>query len=148
MPNRLIPPALLERLGRRGAVLLLFGLAWLLQGLILGAEGPSGGVDLTASPHENLPFPIMSLLWVASGVLAAAVGLRHSPRDHVGFVAASAPPLILTGSYLVGGVTWFLPGDSGGDPYGLPLALGWAVITLLVGIVASWPEVTEKEPKT
>ena len=149
MPYRLVPKPLLKRIGRRGMVLILLGVAWATMGLALVLSGPRphDGDYASEIPHENLPWPVLGLLWLGSGVVAFLVGLRdsrtHGTRDHAGFMAVTAPPILYAGSFLVSFVTYALSLGEHGWSLGI---LGFAVygaLALLIGVIAGWPEAPE-----
>ena len=138
MPYRIFPRRLRERVGRRGLVLLLFGLAWLMQGaahFLLGEMGTGEGFW-----HERLPVNVQGALWAVTGLTSIVCALMHRVRaDTFGFLAVTAMPMFQGISYLVGAVTFALLGD----PLWILGALGfsiWGVIALALGVVASWPE--------
>jgi len=138
MPDRLIPSGVRARLGRRGLILLLFGLAWLIQGSAYFIFGQMGAGIFW---HERLPASVIGLLWLASGLASmVAAFIKRSQNDTFGFLAVSGPPMVLAFSYGVGVFTRSLIGEW---QYVLLGVLGfsiWGVITLALAVIASWHE--------
>lgn len=97
-------------------------------------------VESSEIPHENLPGLVFGGLWVVSGVVGIAFGLRETGRDSPGFLAVAFPPIMVAASYGVSWVTWLLSGGEHGWRLGIFGALIYALLTALVGLLASWPE--------
>lgn len=140
MPHRLIPRRVRDRMGKRGLTLLLFGIAWLIQGIAVIIYGDIGSGLFW---HERLSPVLLGAMWMTSAVLSAvAAFMKRHRNDTFGFIAVSSMPMLLAASYGIGAVTRvFL-----GDPMWLLGVLGfsvWGVITLALGVIASWPEVDE-----
>lgn len=123
-----------RRFGFRGALLILFGLTWIILGIgviAIGGEVPN-------LPHTLVPTQIRCALWVASGVIAIIAGVRRTRLDKIGWVALYFMPALKSASYLWGTAEYVL--DGGG------YALGWiggVIYGLFVGIIAicyKWPE--------
>lgn len=144
MPYRLVPPPLLKRIGRRGSVLLLLGLAWVMMGVARVVTDARPGAEPSELPHENLPYPVLGLLWLTTGLIAFGVGLRdsrtHGTRDHAGFLAVTAAPMLYAGSYLVSFVTYGLSLGAHGYSLGLVGVSLYGAVVLLIGVIAGWEE--------
>lgn len=146
MPYRLVPQRAIRLFGRRGTALLLFGSAWILQGIYLFLTRDDYVFDARkAIPHEAIPWPFLGMLWVAFGTVGVWFGVMHrrhelSERDHIGFLAVSAMPLLFTGSYLVSFLTWAFTLGNYGWPFGLVAGFVWGCVSTLIGVVSGWPE--------
>lgn len=133
---------ILARLGRRGLVLSLFGVAWLIQGsaffVLPGMGGGSSGFWV-----DQLPQHVRGGLWLIAGTLSLVAALQTRRKsDTFGFLAVSSMPLILTASFFMGFVARVVTGD----PTWVVGLLGfsiWGVIALALGVIASWPEVPQ-----
>lgn len=128
------------RIGRRGAFLTLFGVAYLMIGQAL--------VTSTTTPIVRhvfrfalsiLPLPGWGVAWLVCGTVAIVDGLWPHGRDMIGFAAAVLAPVAWSIVYLA---AW-LQLDAPGAPVGRNLwesALLYAVIAAAVLIVAGMPE--------
>lgn len=131
--------ALQRRLGRRGMVLLLLGTLWVVQGIALRSAPYVNDTDPTVL-YEYLPVNLRCGLWVVSGIVAMTVAACFSPhRDRHGYTVLVVLPLERGFSLLWGWVMTFFPGDGGYAP-GLRGAATWFAVTVIVMIVAGWPE--------
>lgn len=127
----------LRRLGRRGGVLLILGAIWIAL-----------GVDILVDPvivpgeglfHLLIPLPFRVGLWVGCGVLAITGAVYQSPRwQGVGFVALIIPPVQRAASY-AGSVILEVTVDRGTYAV-IPLLLMFSCLSLLILIIAGWPE--------
>lgn len=125
------------RLGRRGAFLTLFGVAYVLigQALLTAQETPlvhhvfRFGISI-------MPFHGWGVAWIVCGGIAVIDGLYSRGRDLVGFVAAVLAPLAWSFVYLV---AW-LQLDVSGVRNLWQSSLLYAVIAGAVLIVAGMPE--------
>lgn len=146
MPYRLVPARGLARFGRRGLVLLLFGMAWMLEGFYLILDRHSHVTEARqAIPHDLIPWPFVGLLWLAFGAVGASVGFLHKDHDHLGFLAISAMPLFFTSSFFVSFLTWVLTMGTYGWGFGILAAFIWGSISVLIGVLSSWPEPTSPD---
>lgn len=138
--HKLIPKGVRHRFGRRGLILFLFGLAWMIQGSAyfllpeLYETGSQGFV------HEKLPTFVMGGFWFVSGGISAVTSVIHPRRnDTIGYLAVTGPPMLLTFSCLVGIVSGLLTGR----PIWLLAMLAFAIygpITAALAVIASWKD--------
>lgn len=141
MPYRLFPRRLRDRVGRRGLVLLLFGISWVVQGaaFFLLADLFAGQPELFLI--DKLPLPVQGGLWIACGVLSISAALRPRREDDTfGFNAVSLMPMALAASYLIGTVDYARKDDQLLATLGALGFLAWGPITLALTIVAGWYE--------
>lgn len=124
-----------DHVGRRGTVLLVLGLVWVVVGVsIPGAPEPQ-----FEHVHEMLGDPTRVALWAVPGLVAiytALAGKDHS--DVWAFRMLIAAPAIRAASYLW---SWFLavvPPPFDGDPRGWSPAAVWLLVTVLVRTIAGW----------
>jgi len=140
MPYRLIPRRLRERVGRRGLVLLLFGITWVVQGVSYFTLTDLFAGQPKLFPIDHLPLSVQGWLWIVSGVTSTFAALRpRRENDTPGFIAVSSMPLILCASYLIGAITYVLAGSRVWVLGALGF-LAWAPIVLALAVVASWYE--------
>lgn len=121
--------------GRRGAVLLLIGAAWVAQGvaLLAGAWAPIALPTL----HALAPVEVRAAAWIVPGVVAVAAGLRRE-HDRWGFVAAVVVPVFMAASWGLA----LLTGQTGADLARAAVsAYTWGTVAALLIVVSGWPEV-------
>lgn len=139
MPYRLIPRLVRKRLGRRGVVLLLFGVAWAIQAaavLIFSGEMTHPNPQFW---HERVPYPALAGIWGVSGLASMVAAFRHKrSNDTFGFLAVSAPPMMLAVSYGVGIVTHLVLGHWSAMLLGVFGFALWGAVTLALAVIASW----------
>lgn len=138
-----IPPTrwLARLLGRRGASLVVLGLAFVFVGLgvMLNHEPPDYDRFLI---HTFMPTPLRAALWLIPGLLALlAAAKRGTGADTFGFAALVVPVIVRTVSYVWSSVM-YLAGESDW-PYAWSNALVWVGCLALILIIAGWPEVPE-----
>lgn len=122
-------------------MLLLFGMAWMLQGVYLLLTRNDYVFNFRqAIPHEAIPWPCLGLLWLGFGCIGACIGFVHPSKDHLGFLAISAMPMLFTASYLTSFITWVVTFGSYGWPFGCLAAFIWGCVSVLIGVLSSWPE--------
>lgn len=132
-----------HRFGRRGAVLLLIGALWILQGIGIGfARGNLSSGDINSSLlHEYIPTSIRVALWTTTGAIAVLYAFRRGDgADELGWAALVLMPIERTVSYLWGFLMFIVPGIPAGYEPGLIRASGWAAIAGVIVIIAGWPE--------
>lgn len=139
---------LVRRLGRRGMLLLLFGLSWVLVGItgILFPQdrfsSPGIGPDMVL---QLLDGPEMNLLWIIAGGIAAAVGALHDRRiinkhEALGWNAILTMPLVWMVCFIWSFSAWIWTDGESGRANGLYGSIVWAIISLAIMIIAGWPE--------
>lgn len=120
-------------LGRRGAILLCYGLVWSLigYGQIAFPQPDQRGLALLL---YAMPLWGWGCLWVASGLTAIAFAFVPQGPDTPGFVALCLIVLPWVGSYLA---SWW---PMGLFDRGWIAALVWGAITAPLCVVAGWQE--------
>lgn len=111
-----------KHLGRRGAVLLIFGVGkvcWGLGWLVAPAEQPVGLDVLT----RMCSLQSWAWLWIVCGTVTTAAAFLRIGRDWLGFLAALVPPTVWAVAYMaaaIGGYTrgvfvavWYLTSHIG-----------------------------------
>ena len=143
MPRRLLPlpPRPPREVGKRGQILLVFGLIWIGLGVGVLTEGEPAYYDQIV-PFTWLPETVRAWLWIATGAVAVAYAWR--PRiiahDGLGFLALYLMPAYRCGAFLWGWLDSRLP--LGGGPGGLgdlASALIYAAVVAAVMVCSSWP---------
>jgi len=139
---------LLRRLGRRGMLLVLFGISWAMVGLT-GILFPQ---DRFSSPGigpdtflQILDGSELSLLWVIAGGISFTIGIFHDRRvvsrhEALGWNAILTMPLVWLFCFAWSFIVWNLSDGEGGRANGLYGAIVWAVISFTIMIIAGWPE--------
>lgn len=136
-----VPPTrwLARVLGRRGAALVVLGLAFVFTGVEMLVNQPQPDYDRFLL-HTYMPFPVRAALWIVPGVLALFAATRHGTgRDGFGFAALVVPLALRTASYVWSSVA-YLAGVSTW-PFAWTGALTWVALLALVLIISGWPEV-------
>lgn len=123
---------LARRCGRRGTILTCYGIVWVLYGYAqqVTPQADQRGLKLLL----NLaPLSVWGWCWIVAGIIALVSAWAPPGLDAAGFVSLVAVVLPWTFTYLA---TWLL----GDYPRGWVAAAIWALITVPVLVVASWPE--------
>lgn len=142
----------LSRLGKRGEVLVVFGVLWLVIGL--GVLVNPRDISPTLL-HAQLPIPARIGLWWLAGLLAIVTATRER-WQWIGYTALILPPAIRALSYVLS-VVFNLPDSpitiagTPADPTLIPGRL--QLLALYLGMVAalyrfaSWPEPSTTTPE-
>lgn len=137
-----------QRVSRRGAFLILFGVAYILTGF-----STTGYIIRNpASPllHEMGPIWLRALVWITAGTVAILAAFWRKPlADTIGFTLVCVPAAFRAVSYLIGWFTYLYLGPGYGTATGWSAATTYGVITVAIMIVASWPDCSapaEREP--
>lgn len=131
--------------GRRGGVLFLFGLAWLILGLNI-IVNPSQRFSQDISPPEGgfldtLDSPLFGFIWIIGGAVAIGNSLirrRIGNEDAIGYVSLTLPAFVWLSFYSMSYITWVL---SGGDIGRSTAAAGvpiYAIIATVLLMIAGW----------
>jgi hypothetical protein len=120
--------------GRRGLVLILFGI---IYGLI-GASYTAGNLSPTA--HANLalalrlaPIYLWGVAWILAGVMALVASHWPPGRDWWGYGVLSGLAIAWCAFSVLGRVIY-------GAPYALTAALLYGCLAAVLLIIAGWPE--------
>ncbi len=126
--------------GKRGEVLLLLGVAWILVGVGTFLIPPAPGDVLLAQVLPSVA--VRGGLWIVTGLVALVYAWTPRRRsDAVGFLALYVMPVARAVSNLVAWATWLTDGDAGGGyRYGWLSAAFYLVFAGIVGICAGWRE--------
>ena len=123
-----------ERLGRRGASLLVYGLIYFVSGLPLLVTPPS-------YLWHVLPFRVWAAGFVISGATAIAFSSRRTPAgDAVGFMALTIMGTMWAIRNLIFYGDYLLTGHAGGDWSLLVQAVTTALLVVKINIDAGWSE--------
>jgi di/tricarboxylate transporter len=131
VPRRIIR-RLSKRLGRRGAILLCYGVVWAIigYGQITAPAPDLRGLRLLL---QMMPLYAWGWIWVVSGLIAIVSAWLPPEKDWPGFLALPLMVLPWTVSYLL---AWIL----GDYPRGWLAAVVWGAIAAPVLVVAGWRE--------
>lgn len=112
-----------QRLGRRGQILLIFGIGKICWGVgfIVTPATSAAGLQLLT---DRCSLAAWAWLWIIAGTITAGCAFLRIGRDWLGFLAALAPPsvwalaylsAVLTGEYARGGfvAVWYLTSHVG-----------------------------------
>jgi hypothetical protein len=119
-------------LGRRGAILLCYGVVWAIigYGQITSPAPDLRGLRLLL---QTMPLDVWGWIWVTSGLIAIASAWLPQGRDWPGFLALPLMVLPWAVSYLL---AWII----GDYPRGWVAAVVWGAIAAPVLVVAGWRE--------
>jgi hypothetical protein len=131
MPRRIVR-RLCRLLGRRGAILLSYGVVWAIVGYgqITSPAPDLRGLRLLL---QMMPLDVWGWIWVASGLIAIISAWLPQERDWPGFLALPLMVLPWAASYLL---AWIL----GDFPRGWVAAVVWGAIAAPVLVAAGWRE--------
>lgn len=139
---------IVRKLGRRGMLLILFGIAWILVGvtaiIIPQDRFSSPGIG----PDEFLQIldgPEINLGWVIAGGISLTVGCLHDRRivsahEALGWNAMLTMPLVWAASFAWSFVVWIVSDGEGGRSNSLYGCIVWLVVSLIIMFMAGWPE--------
>lgn len=130
------------RLGRRGTVLLAFGVVWVVYGWAIHALPHSVGA---LGILDKLPTDVWAGMWIVCGLVGAAHSLTRDTRDTLGFSLLVIPPTVwafgLWWAWLAALAPQVWPFDLlPGNPYGWTAGIIWTGIAVVVATVAGWIE--------
>lgn len=142
MPRFVKMPAF-RMLGRRGLLLLLFGLLWICYGVAIVA------VDLPPR-FSDVHFPVLSmldgfwagLLWMLAGISAVVTAFARKSfkgKDSLGFNSLLIPPVVWVLGYSWSIVLWLCT-EQYGKPSGWVALVVWLIVCAFVMLVADWPD--------
>lgn len=121
-----------QHIGRRGAILALFGFVWVMFGYSLLTVPPA----LIAAAHLlGIGLETWAWVWVATGAVSLLFSIRPAGRDAIGYAACVFMPCIWALGYLQ---MWI--SGSGFDPRAWISFLVWAAVTGVTAVVAGWKE--------
>lgn len=131
MPRRVVR-RLGRTLGRRGAILLSYGVVWAIigYGQITSPAPDLRGLRLLL---QTMPLEAWGWIWVASGIIAIISAWLPQGRDWPGFLALPLMVLPWMVSYLL---AWII----GDFPRGWVATVVWGAIAAPVLVVAGWRE--------
>jgi len=124
-------------IGRRGAILIAMGVAWMLLGISTFVNPNTPGAEHLL---HNIIFTntVEGCLWIASGVIA--VIFAHRTDDEYGFLALYVMPAIRTLSYFLGWLDYLSPVGGAGFALGWFSTLFYLIMIVFIVICAGWPE--------
>ena len=119
---------LLDRIGHRGAFLLLLGSAFIFYGI--GVLAQPYAYDIY--PYKIIPWETWGYMWIGAGFISLFGAFRR--LDRTSFTVATTASALWS-------IRWFNAAFK--MPHAGLWATGftWAVITGLILIVSTWPEV-------
>lgn len=130
-------------LGRRGLLLLMFGLLWMSFGFgVLTVEQlrftsePARAPLLSVLDHQQIGW-----VWIATGVVSLIAGLtrtRHGRSDILGFNALIVPAAVWFLGYVWSYLAWLM--DGSGRASAWVAAIVWLIVVVFVLLVAGWPD--------
>lgn len=121
-----------RHLGRRGAVLSILGVLWVLVGVNILATDYRPSLALTAAPSYQ------SALWVGTGFVACAFAWRPQGQDAPGFLAL----YVMVGYRCI---SYAFEWGSGKSTAVIGL-LVWLAVAALILIIAGWREANGARP--
>lgn len=151
MKHRVTNSPAFRRIGRRGALLVLSGLAW--AGIAVSIwYTPS--INRFSTPNSDpslflhlMDQPWTAFIWGVCGIIGVIIGLlgRRSPidrREIVGFNFILTPPLFWVLAYAWSLITYILTGGEQGRASSAIAFIIYLLVTLFILVIAGWPEVS------
>lgn len=132
-----------DRVGRRRVLLSVFATAWVAFGVALLIDPPQARFSRPAgpSPLDPLDSRWWGLLWVAGGVTVFATVIRHRRRrDALAFAAAITPTVTWAMFYTWSMLVWLGTAGEFGEHDAWVGLLHWLMLTLIIWLVAGWPD--------
>lgn len=125
------------RVGRRGAVLILFGVIFILLGVSLRADVPPLVLEQLRVALSVAPLVFWSTVFITIGAVGCANAFYPPGKDNYGFIAMAGLSYLWSG-FLVS--TWIMDQP----PRGLVSAFIYATFGSALTIISGWPEVREE----
>lgn len=132
--------AIRATLGRRGAVLLALGVAWVARGITI-LHDPGVHIPDHAIIHNLLPPAFRMALWVTTGLVAVATAW-HVRTQWAGWAALILLPAERIGSHAWSAAMWAIPGPTG-TPYSAAYAAYWSALVVVILALSRWREDSE-----
>lgn len=131
------------RLGRRGAMLLMMGTAY----LFIGAGEPFREVaTYPGAWHQYLPIWLRVSIWAVPGVLAVVAATRRRWRtDAVGWFSLFIAPFIRSVSYATSFAVWVVTGGRDGSWVAIFAAVIYGCFMGMSLICSGWSENPPKD---
>jgi hypothetical protein len=138
-----------QRIGRRGLLLVLGGLAWMLIGISLLTTPAANRFTSPDAPGPQfldlIERPAIGIVWVGCGFVSALVGAVHDraiaqQHDAVGFNALLIPPMLWMFAFGWAIIAHFISGGREGSEtasYGFAI---WVIVSAFIIVVAGWPD--------
>jgi hypothetical protein len=122
---------LVQRIGRRGAVLGLFGFVWVMFGYSLFTVPPE---QIAHAQLLNVGLGTWAYVWTITGGIALLSCVRPGGKDAVGYAAVVLMPTVWAFGYAY---AWF---SGTGFPRSWISCLTWAAVAGVTAVVAGWKE--------
>lgn len=131
-----------KRIGRRGAILISFGIAWLAMAGAILEEDP--GLLRYRFGYMYLPVWLRASLWALTGLVAIASAWRPQGKsDSWGFVALYIMPAQRAAAHLI---AWMDSLDGkGGDHSAWVTTIFYLIFLAVIIICAGWKEPLKRE---
>jgi hypothetical protein len=128
-------------IGRRGTVLLLLGVIWILTGLDVLIRPEPSAEELAQLLHLRWPAEIRSAGWILTGMLAVAIGVRPPRRgDQMGWLALYVMPAERAFSFIWSWLDYYLPLGNVGSQSAVGGALVYLAILGIILTCSKWPD--------
>jgi hypothetical protein len=131
-------------LGRRGLMLFMLGVLWVLFGVGIAAVPMSrfAGTGASTMLLAFLDEQFIGAVWIVAGIVAiitAFVRRRYRGHDAVGFNALLAPVVLWMIGYLWSFVTWVVTREDG-RPASWIAVIVWLITCVFILLAAGWPD--------
>lgn len=129
------------RLGRRGTLLTLFGLAYGTYGAGQFLSGPVTRFGNLGPLSPVVNTHAIGWVWVVGGLTGVVIGLRpRKQSDGAGFVGVFIPLMTWTVLYDISWIVGLATGGEYGNPRAWVTSIVWTVQTAVVVVTAGWPD--------
>ena len=126
-----------DRVGRRGFVLGVLGLASIARGFtVMSGEAWD---DDSAVVYNLWPDPVRMSIWLAAGTIAL-LSVRHRQLRDFAFGALSLAITHRLVGHLWSWLMWAIPGAPGGDVWAWAWVAWWGSLLWLLWLIARWTD--------
>lgn len=133
-----------EKMGRKGAILAILGLSWILNGYAIANEVALQPDSAQGLFHLALPIWLRVLIWSGTGAVAVLCSGFRPPRYHAtGYAVLMFPAAERALSYLAGWIIELVNGQ--GYPNGWASSIIWFGVVGILLVISGWPEAPHVE---
>jgi hypothetical protein len=138
------------RFGRRGVILQIIGIIWIVlgQGLLADPPPPERFSKPGPSPLDWMDSHLWGWPWIICGIIALGVGLgRRATPDSIGFGAAMLPVAPWTVFFWYSWLVYEATNGQFGEPNNWRGGVTYLLIIVFVRTCAGWDDPTDPYPR-